>query len=77
MNNERRKALRMVITRLEEARSRLDDVAADEHEAFDNMPEGLQMSERGEAMEEGIDTLDESLDGIDEIIENLEGLVES
>ena len=75
MNNERRKALRIVITKLEEARARLDDVAADEHEAFDNMPEGLQMSERGETMEEGLDVLDEALDGIDEIICNIEELV--
>jgi hypothetical protein len=75
MNNERRKALRIVITKLEEARARLDDVTADEYEAFNNMPEGLQMSERGEAMEEGLDVLDEALDGIDEIMCNIEELV--
>lgn len=41
-------------------------------EAFDNLPEGLQCSERGEAMEEAISNLEEAYDGMDDIISSVE-----
>jgi len=43
MNNQRRDAIRTTMTKLEE------------RDAFDNMPESRQYSEKGEAMEEAAD----------------------
>lgn len=75
MNKERRKELRVAITRQEEAVSHLESVLTDEQDAFENMPEGLQCSERGEVMEEGIYTMEEAMDSMGEIIDNLEDLM--
>ena len=75
MNKERRRELRVAITRLEEAYEHLNEVLADEQDAFDNLPEGLQASERGEEMEEGISTMEDALESLDEIRGSLEELM--
>ena len=66
MNSKRRTAIRKAT---ENFRSNLDalvfeyaekinDIACEEREAFDNLSENLQYSERGEKMEERADNLD-------------------
>jgi hypothetical protein len=65
MNKVRRKEIAKAIELLEQAREILESVRDDEQEAFDNMPESLQSSERGEAMEEYIYTLEEAIEAID------------
>ncbi len=69
MNKERRDRLSDVIASLEEAKDLLEDVKSDEQEAFDNMPEGLQSSERGSKMLDYIDLMEEAGDKIDKICE--------
>ncbi len=69
MNKERRDRLSDVIASLEEAKDLLEDVKADEQEAFDNMPEGLQSSERGSKMMDYIDIMEEAGDKIDKVCE--------
>jgi len=49
MNNERRKEIDRIISELQGLLSNIDDVLSEEQDAYDNMPEGLQQSERGEA----------------------------
>lgn len=71
MNKLRRKQLQAAADLLEEARAIIESVREEEQEAFDNMPEGLQYSERGETMETNIGTMDESLDTISDMIESL------
>lgn len=65
MNRARRRELAKVVALIEEAKERLEMVIYEEQEALDNMPEGLQQSERGEAMEEYISTMAELLDTLD------------
>ena len=65
MNRIRRKELAEIISLIEEARERLEAVRDDEQEAFDNLPESIQYSERGETMEEYISTMEELLDYLD------------
>ena len=65
MNKARRKDLTRVIALIEEARGILETVKDEEQEALDNMPEGLQQSERGETMEQYICTMEEMLDALD------------
>lgn len=58
---------------IEEARQAVDyqsdieDILYEEQDAFDNMPEGLQSSYRGEISEESIEYLEEAVDGLDAI----------
>lgn len=65
MNKVRRKALADIIDLIEEVRERLEMVRDEEQEAFDNLPESFQCSERGEAMEEYIYTMEEVLEALD------------
>ena len=60
MNNTRRKELQKIIDSLE-------DVITYEQDAYDNMPEGIQDSEKGEVMQEGLDSLNEAKDLLEEI----------
>jgi hypothetical protein len=55
----------------------LEEVRDEEQDAYDNMPEGLQYSERGDMMQEAIDSLDEAVDAVDEVISNLESAISS
>lgn len=72
MNKERRDRLSDVIASLEEAKDLLDDVKNDEQDAFDNMPVGLQCSERGSKMEEYIELMEDAGDQIDNVCEFIE-----
>lgn len=74
MNDTRRKELRKIITRLEkidyelkEINSNLMDIITEEEEAYDNLPEGIQTSERGEKMQEIIDQLYDAQSDLDNI----------
>lgn len=75
MNKQRRKEIAHAIALIEEAREILETTKDEEQEAFDNLPESLQCSERGETMEEYIGTIDDFLDyldtdGLQEIVDN-------
>lgn len=72
MNNARRKIKREAIMLLSSALELLETIADEEEEAYYNMPEGLQASERGEEMSNNIDTLQDAIGYIEEIIEELE-----
>ena len=75
MNNVRRKALRTMIDDLDRAYYSLEDIVSKEQEAFDNMPEGLQQSERGETMEEILGVLEDALNSIEDVKGSLEELL--
>ena len=72
MNNKRRKEISKISSILEDAKSRLSTVIDEEQEAFDNMPESLQGSERGCESEEALDSMNDSLDSIESAIEYLD-----
>ena len=57
MNTKRREIIERSLSLLRKAFDDLEMVRDEEEEAYDNMPEGLQESERGEMMQEAIDTL--------------------
>ena len=65
MNKARRKELSRVVELIEEARELLEVIKDEEQEAFDNMPESLQYSERGETMEEYISVMEDMIDTLD------------
>ena len=65
MNRQRRTEIRKAINLILEAKDILENVLADEQEAFDNLPEGFQCSERGETMEENISLLEDFIEYLD------------
>ena len=50
----------------------LEIIKDEENEAYDNMPESLQESERGQIAQEASDNLDSAYDSLQEAIEYLE-----
>lgn len=75
MNNVRRKELREIVAELEKVKGRLESVMDDEQDAYDNLPEGLQCSSRGEDMDEAISTMSDVCDSLDEAIDGINELV--
>lgn len=81
MNNDRRREISDLIKRAEalkeqleavttEASSLKDDIERvrdEEQEYFDNMPESLQGSDRGQAAEAAVSQLDEAMGTLDEL----------
>lgn len=72
MNKQRRMRIAAVIQQLEEMREEIESIKDEEQDAFDNYPESLQSSARGEAMEEAISNLEYAYDSIDEIMTYLD-----
>lgn len=72
MNKERKQRFQNVISSLEEAKDELTDIQAEEIDALDSLPEGLQMSSRGDKMQEWIDFIDDTVASIDDVISNIE-----
>lgn len=76
MNAQRRKSIQEVIDQLEEIKSTIETLNDEEQEAYDNLPENLQGSERGEAMSEAADNLDSAFNSMDEVLEYLTAAIE-
>lgn len=84
MNNERRKQLKAIAKQLgtiadnlEEQQILLEQIYDDESEAFDNMPESLQESDRGIEMEEGINLLEEQKDAVATMVDDIRDMIET
>lgn len=71
MNKQRRKEIKTQIGELKNIVGNLESILSDEEYYFDNMPENLQGSMRGEDSETAIDVLTESIDSLQEIIDSL------
>ena len=71
MNKQRRKSISENISLLENIKSNIEDILSDEEFAFDNMPENLQGSLRGEESETAIDLLSSAIDDLENAINSL------
>lgn len=86
MNAQRRRQLVVIQARLLELRLRIGEVAFEietvreelqlgpadaERAAFENMPEGLQRSDRGRATKDAADSLETAVAELDELIDEL------
>lgn len=67
MNKARRKAIEKIAKKLDELKSEFEGLRDEEQEAYDNMPEAFQESERGE-------TAESILYNMDNVLEELESL---
>lgn len=78
MNKARRKRIITVIRDLgnirdysfiESIKDEIENILWEEQDAYDNMPENLQYSMRGEESSDAIDSLQEAVDALDEAID--------
>lgn len=76
MNKERKARFQNVISFLDEAKDELTDIQSEEMDALDALPEGLQMSSRGEKMQGWIDFIDDVLSDINCIVDKIESEIE-
>mgnify|MGYP001575509396 CR=1 FL=1 len=61
MNQERRKTITKAIALIDEAKSLIETAATEERDYYDNMPESLQGSEKGELADQTADQFYEAL----------------
>ena len=76
MNAMQRKTLQGYVESLGEIKNAIDEMTEEEQDKYDNMPEGLQESERGEAMQEAIDNLESASSSLEEAIDYINEIVE-
>ena len=76
MNKQRHSTILRALAALDEPRTAIEKVLSDEQDAFDNLPEGIQASERGGAMGAAVEALEEAIQGFDEITASLKRAIE-
>ncbi|QQS31880.1 MAG: hypothetical protein IPM50_09320 [Acidobacteriota bacterium] len=75
MNKQRRKHLVYLLEKLEEAQVQLSALAEEERDYFDNMPEGIQTSEKGEKADDIATQLEDIAAYIEEQINELQCVI--
>lgn len=76
MNKIRRKNLQSIIDQLEELKSSLEGLQAEEEEYRDNIPENMQGSERYEKADEASGNLSGAVDNLEEVISGIKAAIE-
>jgi acyl-CoA reductase-like NAD-dependent aldehyde dehydrogenase len=74
MNKHGRKIVARIREALDAELTQLRELAEAERAAFENLPEGLQAAERGQALEASADTLDDLAERLDEVCSDLGAL---
>lgn len=75
MNAARRKELAGVSERIADLIAELEQIGSDEIEAFENLPESIQLGERGDAMQAASDAIEYAKDQLEEANSQLEEAV--
>lgn len=75
MNKQRRRELENIADVLSDCLNRLEYVKDDEQEAYDNLPESLQYSEKGEIMQENVDDIDMIISDLDQVFCGINDLI--
>jgi hypothetical protein len=76
MNKKQRAEIQKYIDAISDAQEHLEELASEEQEKYDNMPESLQSSERGEVYESAASTLTNSAETLSDVVEKLMELIE-
>lgn len=76
MNKQRRKALAEVLEKIEVARALLEDIAGEEEDYKDNIPENLQTSDRYQQAENACTNMVEAGEALEDVICKLEEAME-
>ena len=76
MNDKRRNRIEDVRAAIDNWVGEIEALATEEQDAFDNMPENLQESERGQASEESANQLNEAVSAAEELVNCLQAAME-
>ena len=76
MNAKTRKEIEKLTESLDEIKCAVENIQSDEEEKFDNLPEGIQDSERGEEFQAAIENLESAASSIEEAIDYLNEITE-
>lgn len=60
--------------KIQEVLNNLENVRDEEEMAYDNLPEGIQMGERGDMMQEAIETIDEAVGVLEDAISSMDAV---
>ena len=71
MNAVRRRKISRISEQLEQLKDQLEALLAEEQDAFDNIPEAFQETDRYMEAEEKLDYLDSAFGSLEEVIDNL------
>lgn len=71
MNIDRRERIAEIRMKIEALQEELDDIAREEEDYRDNMPESLQSGERYERSEEASGSLESAHDSLEEAVSHL------
>lgn len=76
MNNVRRKALAKIREKIEDVIAEFEPIKEEDDEAFSNIPDNLQETERYEMAQTANDALNELMDALENALESIETAVE-
>jgi len=76
MNADRRKRLEKAVGWIEDAKQAVEEVAGEEREAFENLPENMQSGEKGQAMSDAADKLDDVASELDRAVDDIRDSME-
>lgn len=76
MNAKRRKQLANAVEVLNNVLGLLEEVTTDEQDAYDNLPESIQDSDKGEAMLENVDDMEDASSSLQDIIDQLQDIID-
>lgn len=76
MNKARRKAIEEIIDQLGMLKEQVESISEEEQEAFENLPESIQYSERGDVMSEYVTGLDDAASSIDDVMSTLQYIID-
>lgn len=76
MNNNRRARLNEVKKKIAAILCTIEEIRDEEEAAYENLPESLQVSERGERMYEAIEGLQDLYDNLESAADDIESIVE-
>lgn len=76
MNKERRDTLATAAELIQQAEDIVREAAQEEQDYYDNMPEGIQMGEKGDRAEEVVSALEEVADALTEARDSIQEAAE-
>ena len=76
MNKNRRKRLEKIVESLSSIMDELELIGEEEQDVYNNMPENLQYSIKGEMIEENANDIIEAKDDLSDIIDILQNVIE-
>lgn len=76
MNKDRRKRLQEVRDALEGQLATLEEIRDEEQESYDNYPESLQESERGQALYQNVESLESAYNDLESLMEGIQEVLE-